>query len=249
MDHLGVEVESTDEVTAATARWPALGLFTRRERHHLLLRPAGQGLGPRPRRRAVGGLHRQGRRPRRHQHPPRRHHPGQPRLPVRHTHARRRHRPLGHHRGSRMLHPGHRRLKGAIGAGRTSRSTARCSERSRRRDDASALTSAVTAQAGPLPNGRGTAATAAASPVTTPGRSSGREKRGTKTLMRGSKHDLPLAEDYGERLKSWQVEWGGMITEISMSPPASTPHPCSKACPMTCASHPTGDTCSRDGCG
>ena len=44
----------------------------RRERHDLLLRPAGQGLGARPGRRAVGGLHRQGRRPGRTPGPPRR---------------------------------------------------------------------------------------------------------------------------------------------------------------------------------
>ena len=36
--------------------------------------------------------------------------------------------------------------------------------------------------------------------------------------MRGSKNDLPLVEDYGECLKSWQTEWGDMITEISTFP-------------------------------
>ncbi len=46
----------------------------RGERHHLLLRPAGQGLGARTRPRAVGGLHRQGRRPRRHERPTGRRH-------------------------------------------------------------------------------------------------------------------------------------------------------------------------------
>jgi len=47
MDHLGVEVATTDEVTAAT-------------RHRLLLRRAGQGVGHRPRCRTLGGLHGQG---------------------------------------------------------------------------------------------------------------------------------------------------------------------------------------------
>ncbi len=63
MDHLGVEVETTGEVTAAAARLAAAGLRHRhRGGHRLLLRRPGQGLGHRPRRRAVGGLRRQGRR-------------------------------------------------------------------------------------------------------------------------------------------------------------------------------------------
>ena len=64
MDHLGVEVPTTDEVTAATA--PARRRRSRdagRGQHHLLLRRPGQGLGDRPRRGAVGGLHRDRRRP------------------------------------------------------------------------------------------------------------------------------------------------------------------------------------------
>src|SRR5688572_25123708 len=36
--------------------------------------------------------------------------------------------------------------------------------------------------------------------------------------MRGSKDDLPLAEDYGEGFRSYQSEWGGMIVEISLFP-------------------------------
>lgn len=36
--------------------------------------------------------------------------------------------------------------------------------------------------------------------------------------MRGSKNELPLAEDYGENFRSWQSEWGGMIVEISLFP-------------------------------
>ena len=66
LDHLGVEVATTDEVTAATTRLRGAGPGHRRgERHHLLLRVAGQGVGARPRQRAVGGLHGQGRRARR----------------------------------------------------------------------------------------------------------------------------------------------------------------------------------------
>ena len=55
MDHLGVEVETTGEVTGATARLAAEGLQPTEE-NGLLLRRPGQGLGHRPRRRAVGGL-------------------------------------------------------------------------------------------------------------------------------------------------------------------------------------------------
>ena len=62
MDHLGVEVSSTDEVTAATRppdrRRPD---HPRGERHRVLLRPPGQGLGTRTGRRALGGLHGEGR--------------------------------------------------------------------------------------------------------------------------------------------------------------------------------------------
>ena len=65
LNHLGVEVASTDEVVAATRRFAAAGLPDRgRGRHHLLLRAAGQGLGDR-RRQRLGGLHGAGRRRRR----------------------------------------------------------------------------------------------------------------------------------------------------------------------------------------
>ena len=63
LNHLGVEVASTDEVGAAQAR-----LARPRSRHHgrgrrvLLLRQAGQGVGGRAVGRAVGDLHRAGRR-------------------------------------------------------------------------------------------------------------------------------------------------------------------------------------------
>ena len=63
LNHLGVEVFSTDEVDGRPA-----APRRRRPRHrdrgerHLLLRRAGQGLGRRPRRRAVGDLHRPRRR-------------------------------------------------------------------------------------------------------------------------------------------------------------------------------------------
>ena len=64
MDHLGVEVPSTDEVDrgddpAGRGRAGHPG----RGQHHLLLRRPGQGVGHRPRRGAVGGLHRHRRRP------------------------------------------------------------------------------------------------------------------------------------------------------------------------------------------
>ena len=45
-----------------------------------------------------------------------------------------------------------------------------------------------------------------------------RETTKGDTAVRGSKNDLPLVEDYGESLKSWQAEWGEMITEISTFP-------------------------------
>jgi catechol 2,3-dioxygenase-like lactoylglutathione lyase family enzyme len=56
LNHLGVELPSSDEVR----RGPA---DRRRGRHDLLLRHAGQGVGDRPRRRALGGLRRAGRQP------------------------------------------------------------------------------------------------------------------------------------------------------------------------------------------
>ena len=66
LNHLGVEVETTDEVTAATGRLSDSGLETDgRGADDLLLCRPGQGLGQRPRRCALGGLHRPGRRPRR----------------------------------------------------------------------------------------------------------------------------------------------------------------------------------------
>ena len=49
LNHLGVEVASTDEVVAETRRFAGLGIATRVEDgHDLLLRAAGQGLGHRP---------------------------------------------------------------------------------------------------------------------------------------------------------------------------------------------------------
>ena len=64
MDHLGVEVPPTDEVTAATTRLADGGPGDPgRGQHHLLLRRPGQGVGDRPGRRAVGGLHGHRRRP------------------------------------------------------------------------------------------------------------------------------------------------------------------------------------------
>ncbi len=63
LNHLGVEVESTAEVGAAQERLSATGLADgNRGRGHLLLRAAGQGVGRRPRPRAVGDLHRARRR-------------------------------------------------------------------------------------------------------------------------------------------------------------------------------------------
>ena len=64
LNHLGVEVPTAEEVVDATRRLTAAGLADPgRGRHHLLLRAAGQGLGHRPGWRALGGLHRPGRRP------------------------------------------------------------------------------------------------------------------------------------------------------------------------------------------
>lgn len=63
LDHLGVEVESAEQVGSAAGR-----LMRRRprnpdrDRHHLLLRRPGQGVGARAGAGAVGGLRRQGRR-------------------------------------------------------------------------------------------------------------------------------------------------------------------------------------------
>jgi catechol 2,3-dioxygenase-like lactoylglutathione lyase family enzyme len=61
LNHLGVEVESTELVTS-----PSRGCSRRVSpptwrRDHVLLRGAGQGVGTRSRRRTVGGLHRVGR--------------------------------------------------------------------------------------------------------------------------------------------------------------------------------------------
>lgn len=49
--------------------------------------------------------------------------------------------------------------------------------------------------------------------------------------MRGSKDDLPLAEDYGENFRSWQSEWGGMIVEISLFPAGVDAAPLFKGLP------------------
>jgi hypothetical protein len=67
-------------------------------------------------------------------------------------------------------------------------------------------------------------------------------------MVRGSKEDLPLAEDYGEGFRSHQVEWGGMIVEIS-SFQVSTLRLSSRGCPAICASRRTGDMSSWAGCG
>src|SRR5688500_16039565 len=49
--------------------------------------------------------------------------------------------------------------------------------------------------------------------------------------MRGSKEDLPVAEDYGEGFISRQVEWGGMIVEISSFPAGVDATPIFKGLP------------------
>jgi hypothetical protein len=49
--------------------------------------------------------------------------------------------------------------------------------------------------------------------------------------MRGSKEDLPLAEDYGEDFRSRQVECGGMIVEISSFPAGVDAAPIFKGLP------------------
>ena len=59
LNHLGVEVESTDEVTAAQDRLAREGLATAMEEQTTCCYAAsGQGLGARTWRRAVGDLHR-----------------------------------------------------------------------------------------------------------------------------------------------------------------------------------------------
>jgi hypothetical protein len=50
-------------------------------------------------------------------------------------------------------------------------------------------------------------------------------------MVRGSKEDLPLAEDYGEGFRSHQVEWGGMIVEISSFPAGVDATPLFKGLP------------------
>jgi hypothetical protein len=49
--------------------------------------------------------------------------------------------------------------------------------------------------------------------------------------MRGSKEDLPVAEDYGEGFVSHQVEWGVMIVEISSFPAGVDAAPLFKGLP------------------
>jgi hypothetical protein len=49
--------------------------------------------------------------------------------------------------------------------------------------------------------------------------------------MRGSKEDLPLAEVYGEDFRSHQVEWAGMIVEISSFPAGVDAAPIFKGLP------------------
>ncbi len=55
INHLGVEVATTGEVTRAEVRLAAQGLPVERR---VLLRPPAQDLGPRPRRAGLGVLHR-----------------------------------------------------------------------------------------------------------------------------------------------------------------------------------------------
>ncbi|MGB8504693.1 ArsI/CadI family heavy metal resistance metalloenzyme, partial [Mycobacterium sp.] len=51
INHLGVEVDSSDQVHTEIARLTNAGMFTEeRDRQHVLLRHAGQGLGHRSRR-------------------------------------------------------------------------------------------------------------------------------------------------------------------------------------------------------
>lgn len=49
--------------------------------------------------------------------------------------------------------------------------------------------------------------------------------------MRGSKDDLPLAEDYGAGFRSYQSEWGGMIVEISLFPAGTDAAPLFRGLP------------------
>jgi hypothetical protein len=63
LDHLGVEVETTGEVSTAADRLAELGLFAQVENDTTLLGGPGQGVGPRSGRRAMGGLCRGGGRP------------------------------------------------------------------------------------------------------------------------------------------------------------------------------------------
>ena len=59
LNHLGVEVESSDAVHAEIARLTDEGMFTEEEiGYDLLLRHPGQGVGDRTSRREVGGVHR-----------------------------------------------------------------------------------------------------------------------------------------------------------------------------------------------
>ena len=74
LNHLGVEVETPEEVQEATRRLAGEGPGPRGPGvDDLLLRRAGQGLGERPRRRPLGGLHRAGRRAGRNRPDRRRH--------------------------------------------------------------------------------------------------------------------------------------------------------------------------------
>ena len=66
LNHLGVEVETARAGPGSHRQADRRGPRPRRAGgHHLLLRRPGQGVGERPRRRSLGGLHRAGRRPRR----------------------------------------------------------------------------------------------------------------------------------------------------------------------------------------
>ena len=105
LNHLGVEVPDTSTVGAEQARLAGAGLApSTAARDHLLLRRAGQVLGPgRARRRGLGDLHRPGRQPHLLRRRPRggmlrRHRParragGRPRRPLLLTSARGCHRP------------------------------------------------------------------------------------------------------------------------------------------------------------
>ena len=59
LSHLGIQVESTADVLAMRQSWQERGLAaSRRNENRMLLRAAGQGLGPRSRRERVGSLRR-----------------------------------------------------------------------------------------------------------------------------------------------------------------------------------------------